>query len=369
MPARSPRLAPRCGRRSSAPPTSRLRPRPRAVTQPPRDAGCSCGSSGRRRGSRAPRPTRRSPSTAWPRERSPPPQLRRPSASTCSTPTTAAYAPRSTRSARRRSPASTSVGQRPPRRAAGYWRIVRPTYRAQRGPARAAEADALFARLVREATAGSAPSALVPVERALEGFRAAPLADAEQLRRAGQLLRFVELVPIEYGRGVEDGRVVLDFEIQEAITFRDGAAAAFADLESILLRRDAAATRGLKTDARVARRRARRRDARRRGRGPRDGRSDRRRGAPPRRRRSSRSAGARRPRPPTSTSSRRRSTASRRLPPRASGGEPSRRASRRTASSSSGRSSGCEGSRRASSRRSRRSSGTATGRSTGSSSS
>jgi len=130
--------------------------------------------------------------------------------------------------------------------AAGYWRIVRPTYRAQRGPARATEADALFARLVREATAGSAPAALAPVERALEGFRAAPLADAEQLRRAGQLLRFVELVPIEYGRGVEDGRVVLDFEIQEAITFRDGAAAAFADLESVLLRRDAVSTRGLK---------------------------------------------------------------------------------------------------------------------------
>jgi high-affinity iron transporter len=39
---------------------------------------------------------------------------------------------------------------------------------------------------------------------------------------------------------------VLDFEIQEAITFRDGAAAAFADLESILLRRDPAATRQLK---------------------------------------------------------------------------------------------------------------------------
>ena len=130
--------------------------------------------------------------------------------------------------------------------ATGYWRIVRPTYRAQRGAALAAETDALFAQLVREAAAGAAPASLTRVERALEGFRAAPLSDAEQLRRAGQLLRFVELVPIEYGRGVEDGRVVLDFEIQEAITFRDGAAAAFADLESILLRRDAVATRGIK---------------------------------------------------------------------------------------------------------------------------
>ena len=130
--------------------------------------------------------------------------------------------------------------------AAGYWRIVRPTYVAQRGPAAAARTDALVAGLVREANAGTAPRSLVRVQDALEGFRAAPLSDAEQLRRAGQLLRFTELVPIEYGRGVRDGRVVLDFELQEAITFRDGAAAAFADLESILLRRDPVATRQLK---------------------------------------------------------------------------------------------------------------------------
>ena len=51
-------------------------------------------------------------------------------------------------------------------------------------------------------------------------------AEEEKLRRAGQLQRFLALVPIEYGRGVDDGRVTLDFEIQEAITFRDGAAQA-----------------------------------------------------------------------------------------------------------------------------------------------
>ena len=58
----------------------------------------------------------------------------------------------------------------------------------------------------------------------------------EEIRRAGQFLRFLALVPIEYGRGVADGRVTLAFEIQEAITFRDGAAQAFADLESVARR-------------------------------------------------------------------------------------------------------------------------------------
>jgi high-affinity iron transporter len=46
-------------------------------------------------------------------------------------------------------------------------------------------------------------------------------------------------VPVEYGRGVEGTRVTKDFEIQEAIAFRDGAESAFADLEAALTRRDA----------------------------------------------------------------------------------------------------------------------------------
>ena len=45
---------------------------------------------------------------------------------------------------------------------------------------------------------------------------------------------------------MSDGRVTKDFEIQEAITFRDGAAAAFADLEPRLLAIDRAATRRVK---------------------------------------------------------------------------------------------------------------------------
>ena len=83
------------------------------------------------------------------------------------------------------------------------------------------------------------------IDGLLEEFRAAPLSQDELLRRAGQLDRFLRLVPIEYGRGVTDGTVTKDFEIQEAITFRDGAASAFRDLESVLIARDARATREL----------------------------------------------------------------------------------------------------------------------------
>jgi high-affinity iron transporter len=133
--------------------------------------------------------------------------------------------------------------------ARGYAAIVEPSYRTQRGDAAAAELGRALDGLERAAalrtTAVVVETAVGDVERLLEGFRAAPLDPAEQARRAGQLDRFLRLVPIEYDRGVEGTRVTLAFEIQEAISFRDAVAAALADISPELLARDAAATREL----------------------------------------------------------------------------------------------------------------------------
>jgi high-affinity iron transporter len=125
----------------------------------------------------------------------------------------------------------------------GYWQILRSVYVRQRGAEAAAGMDQTFERLAR-ATAhgpgGTATAAARQAETQLDGFRAFPL-DAEELRRrAGQVERFLKLVPIEYGRGVSDGRVTLSFEVQEAITFHAGAASALRDLAPVLLRRDRA---------------------------------------------------------------------------------------------------------------------------------
>jgi len=126
----------------------------------------------------------------------------------------------------------------------GYWRILRGPYAAQRDARSARRLDADFGSLVAAAAAGrGAPVKLRRIDDALQGFRAVPLGPEERIRRAGQLQRFLELVPIEYDRGVENGRVTLDFEIQEAITFRDAASSALDDLVPFLLRRDPAATR------------------------------------------------------------------------------------------------------------------------------
>ncbi len=130
----------------------------------------------------------------------------------------------------------------------GYAQIVAASYRAQRGAAASDRLDATLARLEDAALGGNrgdVESAVGAVELQLEGFRAAPLSPPEEARRAGQLDRFLQLVPIEYDRGVEGNRVTLAFEIQEAISFRDAAAAALADISPTLLRQDAEATREL----------------------------------------------------------------------------------------------------------------------------
>jgi high-affinity iron transporter len=123
--------------------------------------------------------------------------------------------------------------------AAGYFAILAPTYGQQRGDTALASATHAFAKLSASASAGQAVANQLPtIDQLLHGFRAAPLSAAEQTRRAGQMLRFLSLAPVEYARGVTGEQVTVDLEIQEATIFRDGAAAAFADLRSILDARD-----------------------------------------------------------------------------------------------------------------------------------
>ena len=127
--------------------------------------------------------------------------------------------------------------------AASYWPILAPRYAEDRGQAAAGALGADFAELAAAGAAGDVEafrSARDAVSAGLEGFTAAPLTAEESARRAQQLLRFLALVPVEYGRGVSGTRVTLDFEIQEAAAFHSGAAAALADLQDQLVRRDPA---------------------------------------------------------------------------------------------------------------------------------
>ena len=85
--------------------------------------------------------------------------------------------------------------------AAGYFAILAPRYAEDRGKAGEEQASAAFAALP-EAGDGLA-AALDAAEKSLEGFTAAPFTPEEAARRAQQLLQFLSLVPVEYGRGVK----------------------------------------------------------------------------------------------------------------------------------------------------------------------
>lgn len=132
--------------------------------------------------------------------------------------------------------------------AEGYFLMLAPAYTEQRGVDASAQAAAAFADLRTQAVSGADISAAMgQVAEHLRDFRAAPLSVAEQSRRSGQLMRYLSLVPVEYRRGVAEGQVVRDFEIQEAIAFEAGAYAAFTDLEYLLEARDPAATARTRT--------------------------------------------------------------------------------------------------------------------------
>ena len=118
-------------------------------------------------------------------------------------------------------------------KAEGYFAILEPAYREQRGPAAADATRRAFARLRQAALvgSGSVTGHLDAVYSAQEGFRAAPLSQEAEIRRAGQLLRYLSLVPMEYSRGVAGGRVTQPLEIEEAVTFLQAARAALDDLK------------------------------------------------------------------------------------------------------------------------------------------
>jgi high-affinity iron transporter len=120
--------------------------------------------------------------------------------------------------------------------AEGYFVVLEPAYLQQRGQAAADAARLSFVELRQAAVDGSADVVplLETIQGSLRGFRAAPLSPRAESRRAGQLLRYLSLVPMEYGRGVAGGQVTQPLEIEEAATFLQAARAALEDLEGPL---------------------------------------------------------------------------------------------------------------------------------------
>lgn len=121
--------------------------------------------------------------------------------------------------------------------AGGYWSLLASAFEVQQGRAARQSADALFANLASvtvSPAAGDFPSLVSQTTALAEGFRAVPLTAGEQTSRAQQLLLYLSLVPVEYGRGVSGNEVQTLLEVQEAQAFLDASRAAFSDLRSEL---------------------------------------------------------------------------------------------------------------------------------------
>ncbi len=120
--------------------------------------------------------------------------------------------------------------------ASGYFSILAPVYEAQRGSDALVSLKTQFDQLESAVTSNAPVDSIVEeIVLSLDNFKAAPLSPFEQSRRAGQLLRYVNLVAVEYGRGVSNGQVTKQFEIQEAVTFFEAAQSAFDDLKDLLV--------------------------------------------------------------------------------------------------------------------------------------
>lgn len=71
---------------------------------------------------------------------------------------------------------------------------------------------------------------LADIEARLATYAPASLSPEDLDRRVRLLARFVAMVPVEYGKGVRDGEIVIPFEYFEAGLFRDRAAMLLGDL-------------------------------------------------------------------------------------------------------------------------------------------
>ncbi|MGH2550829.1 MAG: iron permease, partial [Thermomicrobiales bacterium] len=119
----------------------------------------------------------------------------------------------------------------------GYWQMLAPAFETQRDAATRTSVDATFDSLVSSVLSGDATAFLQHENDAatiVESFRATPMSAEEQANRAHQLLLYLSLVSVEYGRGVKGTEVIVDIEIVEAQAFIDAARSAFADLRPAL---------------------------------------------------------------------------------------------------------------------------------------
>jgi high-affinity iron transporter len=136
-------------------------------------------------------------------------------------------------------------------RAAGYFDILAPVFGKQRGDAGLSEMRAAFDALLAEGLAGTSTryrATRQMIDEGLRSFVAAPLTDGELSRRAGEMLRFLSLVPVEYNSAVRNAEIINDIEYRDTLRFYQSARLGFTDLRPMLEENGPDSTRKLESD-------------------------------------------------------------------------------------------------------------------------
>lgn len=117
-------------------------------------------------------------------------------------------------------------------RAGGLHALLSESLAARLGAQQAGRIVQAFARLEDRGQLKDADldALLVDIETRLATYAPASLSPEDLDRRVRLLARFVTMVPVEYGKGVRDGEIVIPFEYFEAGLFRDRAAMLLGDL-------------------------------------------------------------------------------------------------------------------------------------------
>jgi high-affinity iron transporter len=76
----------------------------------------------------------------------------------------------------------------------------------------------------------------------LANYQPVALTEEEIVKRAQLLYLFIDLIQVEYGRGVHNGEITIPIEYQEATTFHSQAVALYEELHPIMAERDVQAT-------------------------------------------------------------------------------------------------------------------------------
>ncbi len=133
-------------------------------------------------------------------------------------------------------------------RVGGYFGILQADFTVKRGQA---ETDAVQTQLgaLKTAALGGDMAALgslsESLKTALSNYQPIELTTDEVSKRAQLLYMFVDLVQVEYGRGVQDGQITIPIEVQEATTFRNQSNALYEELRPIMSANDPDATEKL----------------------------------------------------------------------------------------------------------------------------